>query len=119
MSVNHPIGVRSPYDSLAPVHREQLPAVVLRLPPESVDASRTRQKKICISDTLNQQCLKPLPRDLEEPLTSTVIDLDYFRSAFLFPLDYLRGTLIAAYEWAQQLLSMQEDRVSPNVDLYV
>jgi len=58
-------------------------------------------------------------RDLEEPLTSNVIDLDYFRSVFLFPLNYLRGTLIAAYEWAQKLLSTEEDRLSPNVDIYV
>jgi len=117
--VNYPIGVRSAYDGWAPVQREQLPAVVLRMPPESVDASRTKQKKVCISDTLNQQCLKPLDQDLQEPLTSNVIDLEYVRTFFLFPLSYLRGTLIAAYEWAQQLLSTQEDRVSPNVDIYV
>jgi hypothetical protein len=117
--VSHPASIRSAYSSVPLINREQLPAVVLRTLPESVDASPTRQKKVCISDTLNQQCLKPLARDLEEPLTSNVIDLDYFRSVFLFPLNYLRGTLIAAYEWAQKLLSMEEDRLSPNVDIYV
>ena len=117
--MNHSVGVSSAYSNLPSISRELLPAVVLRMPPESVDASPTRQKKLCISDTLNQQCLKPLARDLEEPLTSNIIDLDYFRSVFLFPLNYLRGTLIAAYEWAQKLLSMEEDGLSPNVDIYV
>lgn len=117
--MSHPASIRSAYSSVPLINREQLPAVVLRTLPDSVDASRVGQKRVCVADTPNQQCLKPLTRDLEEPLTSNVIDLDYFRSVFLFPLNYLRGTLIAAYEWAQKLLSMEEDRLSPNVDIYV
>jgi hypothetical protein len=33
-------------------------------------------------------------------------------------LDYLRGTLIAAYQWAQKFLSLEE-KPAPKVDLYV
>jgi len=117
--VNHPIGVTSAYNSMPAINREQLPAVVVRTLPDSVDTSHARQKRVCVADTSNQQCLKPLDRDLQEPLTSNVVDLEYFRSIFLFPLDYLRGTLIAAYEWAQNLLSVEEDRLSPKIDLYV
>ena len=117
--MNHPISVRSAYiSSLPPINREQLPALVVRTPPESVDASRARQKRACVADTSNQQCLKPLIRGSQEALTSNVIDLDYFRSVFLFPLDYLRGTLIAAYQWAQKFLSLEE-KPAPKVDLYV
>ena len=118
--MNHPIPISSSYTSgLPPINREQLPTVIVRTLPDSVDTTRARQKRVCVSDTSNQQCLRPLSRDSYEALTSTVIDLEYFRSIFLFPLDYLRGTLIAAYEWAQELLSVEEDRPSPKVDLYV
>ena len=117
--MNHPISVKSAYTNiLPPINREQLPAVVVRTLPESVDASRARQKRACVADTSHQQCLKPLIRDSQEALTSNVIDLDYFRSVFLFPLDYLRGTLIAAYQWAQKFLSLEE-KPAPKVDLYV
>ncbi len=117
--MNHPVGIRSAYTSLPLVHREQLPAVVLRTLPDSVDPSRVGQKKVCVADARDQHCLKPLDRDLREPLAANVIDLDYVRTLFLFPLDYLRGTLIAAYQWAQNLLSAEEDRMPVNVDLYV
>ena len=120
IKMNHPICAKSAYTNiLPPINREQLPAVVVRTLPESVDASRARQKRPCVADTSNQQCLKPLIRDSQEFLTSNVIDLEYFRSLFLFPLDYLRGSLIVAYEWAQKLLSVEEDRPSLKVDLYV
>ena len=119
IEMNHPISVKSAYTNiLPPINREQLPAVVVRTLPESVDASRARQKRACVADTSHQQCLKPLIRDSQEALTSNVIDLDYFRSVFLFPLDYLRGTLIAAYQWAQKFLSLEE-KPAPKVDLYV
>ena len=117
--MNHPISIRSAYiSSLPPINREQLPAVVVRTLPDSVDTTRARQKRVCISDTSNQQCLKPLIRDSQEFLTSNVIDLEYFRSLFLFPLDYLRGSLIAAYQWAHKFLSLEE-KPAPKVDLYV
>jgi hypothetical protein len=120
IEMNHPISVKSAYTNiLPPINRDQLPAVVVRTLPESVDASRARQKRACVADTSHQQCLKPLIQDSQESLTPNVIDLEYFRSLFLFPLDYLRGTLIAAYQWAQQLLSVEEDRPSLKVDLYV
>jgi hypothetical protein len=119
ISVNHPVGIRSSYSGLPLVHQEQLPAVVLRTLPDSVDPSRVGQKKVCVADARDQHCLKPLDRDLREPLAANVIDLDYVRTLFLFPLDYLRGTLIAAYQWAQNLLSAEEDRMPVNVDLYV
>jgi hypothetical protein len=119
IEMNHPISVKSAYTNiLPPINREQLPAVVVRTLPESVDASRARQKRACVADTSHQQCLKPLIRDSQEALTSNVIDLDYFRSVFLFPLAYLRGTLIAAYQWAQKFLSLEE-KPAPKVDLYV
>ena len=118
--MNHPISVTSQYSNGLPaINREQLPAVVIRSLPESVDVSRARQKRDTIPDSSNQQNLRPLDRNSrDEILTSNVIDLQYFRSIFLFPLDYLRGTLIAPYQWAQKLLSVEE-RPSPKVDLYV
>ena len=117
--MNHSISVSSAYTSSLPlIKREQLPAVVVRNLPDSVDTTRARQKRVCVADTSNQQCLKPLPRDSQEALTSNVIDLAYFRSVFLFPLDYLRGTLIAPYQWAQKFLSLEE-KPAPKVDLYV
>ena len=119
MNVNHPAMIRSAYSSVPLINREQLPAVVLRTLPDSVDPSRVGQKRICVADTLNEQCLKAFDRGLQETLASNVIDLAYVRSLFLFPLDYLRGTLIAAYEWAQKLLSAEEDRLPLKVDLYV
>jgi len=79
--------------------------------------SHAKQKRPCVSDSSNQQCLKPLDPRSPESLSSNVVDLEYFRSIFLFPLDYLRGTLIAAYQWAQKLLS-PEDRLSPKFDIY-
>ena len=117
--MNHPIGLRTAYSGLPLINREHLPAVVLRTLPDSVDASHVGQKRIRVADTPNQHGLKPLARDLQEPITSNVIDLGYVRSIFFFPLDYLRGTLIAAYEWAQKLLSAEEDRRPVKVDLYV
>ena len=106
-------------NSFPAINREQLPAVVVRSLPESIDASRTRQKSAYLSVSSNQQYLTPLNRNSpDEPLTSNVIDVEDFRSIFLCPLGYREGTLIATYQWAQKLLSV-EDRQSPKVDLYV
>lgn len=115
----YPISVGQQYSNGFPViNQEQLPAVMVRSLPEAVDASNARQKRVYIPDSSTQRYLKPLDPDSQELLSSDVIDLAYFRSIFLFPLDYLRRTLIAAYQWAQKLLS-PEDRPSPRVDLYV
>jgi hypothetical protein len=119
IEVNHPISIPSQYHSNAPViNRGQLPAVVVRSLPDLPDSSRTNPKRVCISDSSTQQCLKPLDRYSDASLSLNVTDLDYFRSIFLFPLDYLRGNLMNAYRWAQELLA-PEERLSPKFDTYV
>ncbi len=116
--MNHPMSVTSAYsNSPPPIPRDRVPSVFVRSLPESTDALRTKQKRASVSDSSNPQCLKPLRRDTEEALPSNIIDLEYFRSIFLFPLDYLRGTLIAAYKWAQELLS-PEQATAQKIDFY-
>lgn len=119
IEVNHAVSVTSLYSNSFPaINREQLPSVVVRSLPEPIDALPARQKRARLPDSPSQQYLKSVGRNSQEPLSSNIIDLECFRSIFLFPLDYLRGTLIAAYQWAQKLLSV-EDRQSSGVDLYV
>jgi hypothetical protein len=119
MRVNHTISSGYSHLNNLPINnREHLPVVLVRPLPESVDPSRTRQKKACVADSSDQKCLKSLEQNPQELLPSNIIDLDHFRSLFLFPLNYLRGTLITAYHWVQGLLSVEE-KPPFKVDLYV
>ena len=117
--MNHPLSVSSQYTSSLPaVQGNYLPSVIVRSLPQTVDTDPSRRKSPYILNALPQQYRNPPDADLQGPFSSKVIDLGYLRSVFLFPLGYLRVSLLAAYQWAQGLLPM-DDSPSPKVDLYV
>jgi hypothetical protein len=117
--VNHPLSVTSQYEySLPAVNRKYLPAVAVHSLPQAVNSDQSGRKRAYILNAPPQQYLKPLDEDSKDPFSSRVVDLGYLRSIFLYPLGYVRGSLIAAYQWAQGLLPL-DDSPSPKVDLYV
>ncbi len=107
-------------NNLPSINREQLPAVVVRSLPQFISADQSEGKRAYVLNTPTQPYLRPLDLESEqqEPISPKVLDLEFFRSLFLFPLSYLRGTLIAAYQRARDLLSLKEGS-SSRVDLYV
>jgi len=113
------MSVVSPYVNTPPmINRDQLPAVVGYSLPQWHNADQSNRKSLSILDVPTRRYLKPLDQNPQGPLSSEVVDLEYVRSIFLFPLNYVRVALVAAYQWAQGLLPL-EGSPSPKVDLYV
>ena len=113
------MSVVSPYvNTPQMINRDQLLAVVVHSLPQSHSADQSNRKSLSILDAPTRRYLKPFDQNLLEPLSSRGADVESVRSIFFLPLNYLRGTLVAAYHWAQGLLPL-EGSPSPKVDLYV
>jgi len=106
VNLDHSVSlIVQPSSNLPYFKKDLLPTVVVRPSSQPLDNSQARQKKSYAAEFTHEKELRRLDQNPKELLTSNVVDLEYFRSFFLFPLEYLRGILLNVYRWAENFLS--------------